>query len=54
LTLKFTRIFTAQTAKNRMCRQIYAIKFNKLKFDQLDKPSRAHQKELYKPRETQI
>ena len=33
LTSKFTSIFTAQTAAIKQYHQIYAIKFNKLKFD---------------------
>nr|WP_314788390.1 hypothetical protein [uncultured Campylobacter sp.] len=33
LTLKFTSIFTAQIAASKQYRQIYAIKFNELKFN---------------------
>jgi len=48
LTRKFIRTFTAQTAAIKPHRQIYAIKFNKLKFDSPVKPSRLAQKGVIK------
>ncbi|WP_298085957.1 hypothetical protein [uncultured Campylobacter sp.] len=44
LTLKFTSIFTAQIAASKQYRQIYAIKFNKLKFDSPVNPPRLAKK----------
>lgn len=40
LTSKFTRTFTEQPAAIKPYRQIYAIKFNKLKFDSPVNPLR--------------
>ena len=44
LTSKFTRIFTEQPAASKQYRQIYATKFNKLKFDSPVNPPRLVQK----------
>ena len=44
LTRKFTRTFTEQPAAIKTYRQIYATKFNKLKFDSPVNPLRLVQK----------